>query len=197
MLWNRFPIIGTASKGIMLGSNKSYETSGPMSVTSVGLNSIESECDSGSRCSGRWAIPIKHNNPILYVLLPIFSPTNTLQRKVATLCSIWRSNHIKSAFGNKVKTFNFLFICSGNASIQSYNRSVFTIPIKVFNALPLTLITDSSSILLLLCKLIIYYPSRFLKCSHDFFLNPLLMSELLDFVDYSIFSIEPPKIVFF
>ena len=131
-------------------------------------------------------------------MLPRFSPTNTLQRKVATLCSIWRSNHIKSALGNKVKTFSFLLMCSGNASTQSYKRSVFTMPMKVFNALPLTLITDSSSILLVLCKLIIYCPSLFLMCSHDFFLKPLFMSrELLDFVDCSIFSIEPAKTVFF
>ena len=65
ILWNRFPIIGTASKGIKLGSNKSYETSGPISVTNVGLNSMESEYYSGSKCSGRWAMPIRHNIPIL------------------------------------------------------------------------------------------------------------------------------------
>ena len=119
----------------------------------------------------------------MYVLFPKFSPTNTLTRKVATLCSIYKSNHIKSAFGNSIKTFNFLLIFYGKASIQSDKMSVFTIPMKVFRALPLTLITDWSSILELLCKLIIYYPSLFLIGSTELFLYPLFISDVLDFVD--------------
>lgn len=119
MLWKRFPIIGMASYGTNWGSSRFLVTSGPISVIIVGRSSIESEYVRASIFSGRWAIPIRHTKPTLYVLFPRFSPTKTLTLSVATRYSICKSNQIRSAFGRSIRTFNLLLICSGNASILS------------------------------------------------------------------------------